>query len=170
MQFLLKDLSQQKLGLDFSSFWHFVPDYSYFSWPVFPTEWSVRQACLTGEAMIPKLQVTLSFAFCFLPQGKLYHLSVIKLWALTVWVVVNTSERHNRQDMFTKLTLILWCLKFSHFAPGNYHLENTQPCLLLVPECWLTNGFKDQPPLRTQKLLKRLELVIRDERRYILHI
>lgn len=55
--------------------------------------------------MIPKLQVTLSFAFCFLPQGKLYHLSVIKLCALTIWVVVNSSERHNRQGMFTKLTL-----------------------------------------------------------------
>lgn len=66
----------------------------------------------------------LSFIFYSLPQGSLYHLSVIKQRALTLWIVVNCSKRHNRQKMFMKHSLILWSLKFSHFALRNYHLEN----------------------------------------------
>lgn len=55
----------------------------------------MRDGCLTVAGMIPKLQVTLSLIFYFPPQGKLCHLSVIQLCALTVWIVVNSGKRHN---------------------------------------------------------------------------
>lgn len=37
----------------------------------------------------------------------LSHLSVIKVCALTIWIVVNSSARHNRQSTCVKLHLIL---------------------------------------------------------------
>lgn len=69
---------------------NFVYDYSSICL-VISTKCNVKQGCMTVEEMIPKLQVTQSFIFYFLPQGKLQKLlspvSVNKVCALTVWIV-----------------------------------------------------------------------------------
>lgn len=58
---------------------NFPWDYSYFSWPVFLTMCSVRQGGLSVEPMTPKSQITPSFTFDFLLQGKLQNCFLIRL-------------------------------------------------------------------------------------------